>query len=195
MEIPKSDRSIVSELEQETEWKDPPSLDMPWDDNPPQGMEEAVIDQRNQPTSGSAEAEPQEEPEDPAEYEESAENMIMSLDVAQMFILPKIYRKKFFNDQEDMDLRSFLKRQKAAKRRGEELVPSEYEAELLDRWDEFRELEETIEFDEDEIEMLKTPLAKVLMKYKSKPGPEFMLFTAAMSVIGLRYIPLFSKSR
>ena len=63
---------------------------------------------------------------------------------------------------------------------------------MLDKYDTFLQLKDSVPFTDMESKALIDPLAKILKKYNMSLGPEIMLFTALATVSVPRFLPLFT---
>jgi hypothetical protein len=141
---------------------------------------------------------PQPQPEQPqkpqkprlseSEYEEQAEMSIALFDGLQTLTLPWLYQKSMFSKKEREQLKELNE-----KRKKPEVELTEEDLKLEEKYRTYKELSDNVPYTEKEIELMKTPLAKVFSKYNIQLGPEFMLFTALAYVSIPRYLPLFSK--
>jgi len=122
------------------------------------------------------------------EYEESAEMTIMLFDGTQTLILPYLYQKSIFTREETRKLKELNERYKKP-----EVDLSEEDQKLLAKYHDYKELSDNVPFTEQEIELLKNPLAKVYSKYNIHVGPELLLLGAVTTVIVPRLLPLFSR--
>jgi hypothetical protein len=123
-----------------------------------------------------------------SEYEEQAEMSIALFDGLQTLTLPWLYQKSMFTRKELEQLKALNE-----KKRQPEVELTEEDLKLEEKYRTYKELCDEVPYKEKEIEMLKSPLAKVFSKYNIQLGPEFMLFTALAYVSVPRYLPLFSK--
>lgn len=122
------------------------------------------------------------------QYAEQAELSIALFDGLQTLTLPFLYKKAMFNRKELEDLKTLNQKKKQ-----QEVELTEEDLILEEKYRTYKELSDNVSFNENEIELLKTPLTKVFSKYNVQLGPEFMLFTALAYVSIPRYLPLFSK--
>lgn len=123
-----------------------------------------------------------------SEYEEQAEMTIALFDGLQTLTLPWLYQKSMFTKKELEQLKEINKKyqEKVTELTEEDLI-------LQEKYRTYKELCDEVPYKEKEIDLMKSPLAKVFSKYNIQLGPEFMLLTALAYVSIPRYLPLFSK--
>jgi hypothetical protein len=119
------------------------------------------------------------------EYLNQAELVIAFADGLSVITFPALYKKSLFSKQEKQDLISIKIK--------EILELNETEKELLNREKECNELIKAIPFSQDEVELLKSPLANVFEKYNVKASPEILLLGALFTVMAPRLIPLLHR--
>jgi len=192
---------LIDILKEETETKADPNIKPESSDFEPVKTEQPPID-NNEPIKSEpnpADFEPNNpllEPPQPKvkprlsekEYEQSAEMTIMLFDGIQTLTLPYLYQKSIFTRDEIKKLKELNERYKKP-----EVDLSEEDQKLLDKYHDYKELSDNVPFTEQEIDLLKNPLAKVYSKYNVHVGPEFLLLGAIATVMGPRLLPLFSK--
>lgn len=122
------------------------------------------------------------------EYEDQAELTIAMFDGIQTLTLPWLYQKSIFTKEELKQLKDLNERYKKP-----EVELSESDQKLMNRYVEYKQLCDQVPFTPQEVDLLKTPLAKVYSKYNIQLGPEFMLLGALATVMTPRLMPLFSK--
>lgn len=122
------------------------------------------------------------------EYEDQAELTIALFDGIQTLTLPWLYQKSIFTKEELAKLKDLNERYKQP-----EVDLSEEDQKLLNRYIEYKQLCDQVPFTRQEVDLIKTPLAKVYSKYNIQIGPEFMLLGALATVMTPRLLPLFSK--
>ena len=122
------------------------------------------------------------------EYRENASMIVGTIDALQTLTLPFLYQRSMFTREERLRLKEIKKMQQS----DEELFLTEDDQVLLDKYDTFLQLKDSVPFTDMESKMLIDPLAKIFKKYNMSLGPEIMLFTALATVSIPRFLPLFS---
>lgn len=125
-------------------------------------------------------------------YAAQAELLIAFVDGIDCLIMPWGYQQSIFSREERKRLRQIktIKESKSLKA-FQEL--SEADKNLLERYNDYKELVEAIPFTNSEIEMTKIPLAAVMEKYKTNLGPEMLLMGAMFTLMAPRLMPMFNK--
>lgn len=122
------------------------------------------------------------------EYRDNASMVVGTIDALQTLTLPFLYQRAMFTREERMRLKQIKQMQQS----DEELVLTEEDQVLLDKYDTFLQLKDSVPFTDMESKMLIDPLAKIFKKYNMSLGPEIMLFTALATVSVPRFLPLFT---
>lgn len=149
-----------------------------------QNKEEERIKEESQP-------EPEPEKEEPPimSYHDQAGLLIAFVDGTMQLSLPYLYQRSIFNKGEIKKLKELKKSLKEKKETSLDSV----ELELMDKYNDYIDLKNNVEFSEKEVGYLHEPIEKTLEKYKVKLGPEIMLAGALMMVLTPRIMPLFAK--
>ena len=122
------------------------------------------------------------------EYRDNATMVVGTIDALQTLSLPFLYQRSMFTRDERLRLKQIKKMQQS----DEELILTEDDQVLLDKYDTFLQLKDSVPFTDMESKMLIDPLAKIFKKYNMSLGPEIMLFTALATVSVPRFLPLFT---
>lgn len=122
------------------------------------------------------------------ECRENASMIVGTIDALQTLTLPFLYQRSMFTREERLRLKKIQKMQQS----DDEIVLNEDDQSLLDKYDTFLQLKDSVPFTDMESKALIEPLAKILKKYNMSLGPEIMLFTALATVSIPRFLPLFS---
>ena len=122
------------------------------------------------------------------EYRDNASMVLGTIDALQTLTLPFLYQRSMFTRDERLRLKQIKKMQQSE----EELILTEEDQILLDKYDTFLQLKDSVPFTDMESKMLIDPLAKIFKKYNMSLGPEIMLFTALATVSVPRFLPLFT---
>jgi len=122
------------------------------------------------------------------EYRDNASMVVGTIDALQTLTLPFLYQRAMFTRDERLRLKQIKQMQQS----DEELILTEEDQILLDKYDTFLQLKDSVPFTDMESKMLIDPLAKIFKKYNMSLGPEIMLFTALATVSVPRFLPLFT---
>ena len=122
------------------------------------------------------------------EYRDNASMIVGTIDALQTLSLPFLYQRSMFTREERLRLKDIKKMQQS----DDELVLTEDDQSLLDKYDTFLQLKDSVPFTDMESKALIDTLAKILKKYNMSLGPEIMLFTALATVSVPRFLPLFT---
>lgn len=209
----KKDPSLIEILEEETQWRtetdpapevepDPDDftgdlVDSPGDDpvdagDPPDDGGSPFDDEI--PGDTDDDDGPESDPEsEPTDFLNEAGFWIAFVDnVNQLLLLPWAYRRTLFTADELRMVHACLEKRRP--QNGVIIEPewTDKEKELLSRFRDMQRLIDMIPLSEDEVNMLKQPLADVMKKYGITSGPEIKLLAAVGAVFSTRYMPLFT---
>jgi len=180
---------LLKELAEATEIKPEPDTvtplsAIPGDESPGDTFRDFRPEPKRQPDPEPGD---DHDPTPPISYKEQASYLIAFVDGFQSLALPVAYQRSYFTEEERDRLKSIEKRMKDSAAGG---IVEAVDQELYKKYVECDEMIKNLPFTEKEVNLLTTPLAAVMEKYKFTPGPETLLMGAIFTVMAPRLAPL-----